>query len=265
VTRPVPLAADDVLARAAEWIWVPPFARDVLTPEYRVVAFPDYFAEPTEAFPVVFDSSRDPQVVVDDVLAAVEVLGRERVAFMGLGETTAPAGLEAHLVERGGALCETLAVLALDLSGPEPDLDAPEDVEVREVTDLETLRDYDLVGTDVFGGTARTDEELVSSLASLAERGRDPMLVAYRGGEAVGTGGFTVADDVLRLWGGAVLPHARGTGVYRAVLDHRLRTGRDRGCRMALVKGRVETSAPVLRRAGFTAYGEERAYRLAVG
>jgi hypothetical protein len=34
---------------------------------------------------------------------------------------------------------------------------------------------------------------------------------------------------------------------------------------MALVKGRVETSAPVLRRAGFEAYGEERAYRLSVG
>ena len=31
---------------------------------------------------------------------------------------------------------------------------------------------------------------------------------------------------------------------------------------MALVKGRVETSAPILRRAGFAAYGEERAYRV---
>ena len=37
------------------------------------------------------------------------------------------------------------------------------------------------------------------------------------------------------------------------------------GCRMALVKGRVETSAPPLLKAGFQQYGEERAYHLARG
>jgi hypothetical protein len=34
---------------------------------------------------------------------------------------------------------------------------------------------------------------------------------------------------------------------------------------MALVKGRVETSAPVLRRAGFVEHGQERSYRLVPG
>ena len=74
-----------------------------------------------------------------------------------------------------------------------------------------------------------------------------------------------VAGETLRLWGGAVVPEARDTGVYRALLDHRLRAGVAAGCRMALVKGRVETSAPVLLRAGFQQYGEVRAYRLARG
>jgi hypothetical protein len=31
---------------------------------------------------------------------------------------------------------------------------------------------------------------------------------------------------------------------------------------MALVKGRVETSGPILRRAGFVAHGQERSYRV---
>jgi GNAT superfamily N-acetyltransferase len=259
----VSLDAADVLARAAEWIWVPPFAKDLRTPEYRVVAFPEYFAEPTEAFPVAFDSARDPRAVVDDVLGAAAALGRDRVAVMGLGELTRPPGLEDHLLARGGVLCETLAVLALPLPGGLGDLHVPEDVEVREVRDLETLRDWDRIGVEVFGGTLRTEDELRTGLERTD--GRDPMLVAYREGEALGTGGFTVAGDVVRLWGGAVVAQSRGTGVYRALLDHRLRAGRDRGCRMALVKGRVETSAPVLRRAGFAAYGEERAYRLPVG
>jgi GNAT superfamily N-acetyltransferase len=257
----VTLDAADVLARAAEWVWVPPYARDLLTPEYRVVAFPDYFAEPTEALPVGFDSTRAPEAVVDDVLEAVAVLGREQVAIMGLGELTRPAGLEDHLVSRGAALCETLAVLALPLPADVIDLHVPGDVEVREARDLATLRDWDRIGVEVFGGTLRTEDELQAGVERLD--GQNPMLVAYRHGEALGTGGVTVAGDVLRLWGGAVLAGARGSGVYRALLAHRLRVGSDRGCRMALVKGRVETSAPVLRRAGFAEYGEERGYRLA--
>jgi hypothetical protein len=39
---------------------------------------------------------------------------------------------------------------------------------------------------------------------------------------------------------------------------------REHGATLALVKGRVETSGPILRRAGFTAYGEERSYCVSV-
>ena len=74
-----------------------------------------------------------------------------------------------------------------------------------------------------------------------------------------------VAGETIRLWGGAVVPSARHTGAYRALLDHRLRAGDEAGCTLALVKGRVETSAPVLLKAGFRAYGEVRAYRLVRG
>jgi GNAT superfamily N-acetyltransferase len=67
-----------------------------------------------------------------------------------------------------------------------------------------------------------------------------------------------------RLWGGGVVPEARGRGAYRAVLDARLRYAVDHGATLALVKGRVETSGPILRRAGFAAYGQERAYLLSL-
>ena len=81
----------------------------------------------------------------------------------------------------------------------------------------------------------------------------------------IGTAGHVVVGGTIRLWGGAVVPSARHTGVYRALLDVRLRAGVEADCRMALVKGRVETSAPVLLRSGFRQYGEVRAYRLARG
>ena len=78
---------------------------------------------------------------------------------------------------------------------------------------------------NVFGGTPQSEERLAATAAGLAEESSTPRFVAYRDGEAVGSAGCTVAGDVLRLWGGACLPEARGRGVYRALLDHRLRVG----------------------------------------
>ena len=75
-------------------------------------------------------------------------------------------------------------------------------------------------------------------------------------------GGLSVAGPAARLWGGAVRLEARGRGVYRALLATRLAEGAAHGCTMALVKGRVETSGPVLRRAGFEVHGQERLRRL---
>jgi hypothetical protein len=48
--------------------------------------------------------------------------------------------------------------------------------------------------------------------------------------------------------------------VYRAVLGKRLSYAVAHGATMALVKGRIDTSGPILRRAGFTAYGQEPIY-----
>ena len=69
-----------------------------------------------------------------------------------------------------------------------------------------------------------------------------------------------MADGVARLWGGSVVPALRGLGVYRAVLDARLAYAVTNGAVMALVKGKVDTSGPILRRVGFAAFGQEPHY-----
>jgi GNAT superfamily N-acetyltransferase len=86
------------------------------------------------------------------------------------------------------------------------------------------------------------------------------MVVAYASGLPSGSGGVTMVDGVARLWGGVVVPSARGQGVYRAVLDARLSYAVAHGATMALVKGKIDTSGPILRRAGFVAYGREPVY-----
>ncbi len=89
-------------------------------------------------------------------------------------------------------------------------------------------------------------------------------VIAYIDGEPVSTGGCSLVDGMARLWGAGTRPAWRGRGAYRAVLAERLRRAAEHGITLALVKGRVETSAPILRRAGFQPYGEERCYRLEV-
>ncbi len=253
------LDPDDVHARIAEWIWFPDDARTVDTDEFLLIAYPAHYSDPTVA--TRWNSERPADELIDDVLDAAQDLGRDAVTFFDLGEGTRPPDLEQRLRVRGAPQTETLAVLALDLAAGLPDLDVPGDVELRPVGDLADVIGLARLDHEVFGSELRPEEQVA---ADFAEQGPDPSVVlAWRDGVLVGFAGQTVADDSLRLWGGAVAEAARHTGVYRALVDHRLRAGLADGCRVALVKGRVETSAPVLLRSGFESFGELRAYRLA--
>jgi GNAT superfamily N-acetyltransferase len=252
------MSPEHVLAEAGAWVWVPPEARTVETDEYLLIAYPEHFSEPTVA--TRWHSDRGADELIDEVLEAAHGLGRESVNFFELSDATRPRDLEQRLCERGAVRTETLAVLALDLGRGVPDLAVPADVEVRRVLDVDDLRATDRIDVAAFGGTHADEESLTLSATRLHDESR---YLALRDGAPVGTAGHVVAGETVRLWGGAVLPAARHTGVYRALLDARLRAGVDAGCRVALVKGRVETSAPVLLASGFQQYGEVRAYRLA--
>jgi hypothetical protein len=237
---------------------VPDGAPHVQNEEYLVVAYPDYFLTPTSAR--VFGSERDAVELADEICAAARDLGRDRL-WWRLSDFTRPPALEPELVRRGAELVDRMDVLALPLAGGLPDLAVPDDVEVRRVTDERTVRDAILIGNDAFGGETPTAEQVASSLAEV-ERGladgSGGRWVAYVDGHPAGTGGYTLVDGVCRLWGGGTHRSLRGRGAYRAVLGARLATARAAGATLALTHGVVDTSSPILRRLGFTRYGEER-------
>ena len=83
-------------------------------------------------------------------------------------------------------------------------------------------------------------------------------MLASVGGEPAACGGCTLRGDVAHLWGAVTLREYRRRGACRAVLAERLRLARARGATLALVKGRADTSGPILLRAGFAEYDEER-------
>ncbi len=95
-----------------------------------------------------------------------------------------------------------------------------------------------------------------------------PGRVAYVDGEPAGTAGCTLAAGgraggcVARLWGGATRSSLRGRGAYHACVGARLELARRRGADLGLVKAVTTTSAPIVRRLGFTAHGVEDRLRL---
>ena len=256
------LSPESVVAASSAWTWIPDNATTAETDEYLLVRRPDYFDHPLE-----LDWFR-PAGPVEPAIAAV----LDRARQFGLPELYwmvrlgSPPRVPELLAARGATVAETMDVLALDLRKEVPALPAPgRDVELRWATDPATARDGSQVGAAVFGGSVPPEDRLevnASRDSVSVPAGEGGMLVAYAAGLPVGTGGVTMVDGVARLWGGAVLESARGQGVYRAVLAARLAYGAAHGATMALVKGRVETSGPILRRAGFAAYGQEVIYRV---
>lgn len=252
-----------VVAAACEaWTWYPPDAEVVETGDYLLVRFPDHFAENTQ---VLRTTSRRPLPQLwREVAEQVRRWDRPEVVWwVRLGSR--PPDLSDELQSLGGRLHERLAVLARDI-GPSsvPDSEVS-GLRIEPVGDVPTLRDIAHVDTGVFGGSAPPDEGAQSRAAECAaawRRGEEVRLVAYLDGEPVGTAGASLADGVLRLWGGGVLAESRGRGIYRALLAWRLRWGLEQGATLALVKGRVDTSGPILQRLGFSAYGEETSWLL---
>ena len=251
------LPAESVVAASNAWTWVADNATTVETAEYLLIRSADYGPHPLSL--AWFRPAGSVEAGVAAVLDRARQFGLPRLYWQV--RLDSPPGVLDLLAARGATMVETLDVLALDLRRGAPVLPAPAcAVEVRWATGPATARDVSAIGAAVFGGAVPPDERIARN----AERdsagvpaGDGGAIVAYTGGAAAGAAGVTMAGGVARLWGGAVLEHARGQGVYRALLAARLDYGAAHGATMALVKGRVETSGPILRRAGFRSYGQE--------
>ena len=249
----------DVIRASNAWVYVPEGSPTLETADYLLVRFPDHFANALEL--VRFTPTRPMPELVEEVLTRARQFGLPSLVWRV--RLDSPPGIE-DLLREVGTLDETLDVLALDLTGDLPDLGSSP-AELRWATDPSTARDALMIGVEVFGGALPPPDEVYRSAARDAVGlpvGRGGSLVAYLDGRPVGTGGLSSRGPAAGLWGGAVLEGYRGQGIYRALLAARLEYAAEHYMTMALVKGRVETSGPILRRAGFGAYGQERSYRV---
>ncbi|MFJ4677973.1 GNAT family N-acetyltransferase [Kitasatospora sp. NPDC088783] len=259
------LSTEAVAAAGAAWVWMPDDAEVVEDAGYTILRLPDYYGFDLSV--VSFTPAGPLAPAVDAVLARARTLGPPVLDWQVLiGD---PPGLRDELAARGGRVKLGLEILAADLADGAPALRPPTvPVELRWATDFVTVRDGAAVEVTGFGGElppATRLERTAARNAKATPAGRGGTLVAYLDGEPVGTGGVAVVDGVARLTGGVVVPARRGRGVYRAVLAARLDYAAANGATMALVKSNPAASGPILRRTGFTAFGQEPVYALPLG
>ncbi|GGB32782.1 hypothetical protein GCM10011492_24210 [Flexivirga endophytica] len=256
---------DEILRLSAHTFWIPPESEHVQLDGFEMVRYDNGFHYDTGVYAVNSDLSA-PDVIAAAERQAVE-WGRHALYWNGLTDRTRPADLADLLRDRGGVELERMAILALDLTVGRPDLDVPAAVTTIVPLDRGTCEDSAAVAAEAFDTPVRpVRDEDVEGQRHTVDSGSGTSYVAYLDGRPAATGGvsFPVNGTVAKLWGGSSAVWARGRGAYRAVLESRLRAAIERGCRVALVSGRLETSAPTLRRAGFRSYGEEFMLRVPV-
>jgi len=257
-----------VLEAAAASQWCPDGAIEELTDDYRLIRYPDWALDP--AFPAAqvtwSRSERTAAEVIGEVAGRVRLWGRPGVAWW-VSSATLPPDTEAALRAAGGKQIDAVQILARELNGDDVGWPGPGDVSVELVADERTFRAASMVVVRGWGrkepSRAVLAREYAEAITDLAAWSSFRVLASVRG-EPAAVGGCTLRGEVAHLWGGVTVREYRRRGAYRAVLAERLRLARAHGATLALVKGRAETSGPILLRSGFLAYSEERCYWLPV-
>lgn len=201
----------------------------------------------------------DVHVPPDRVESLVDEVRRlvppEKWASWWIGPSSEPGDLHERLEALGFREPRDRGTLLHALACATPPPDAPARVEVRRV---ETLADYELqtaIGWNAFGIPEERRERERSHLPGNYEADRragTPVgFIASVDGEAVGTGRSVYSPLGVFLIGGAVLEHARGRGVYRALVRARWDDAAARGTPGLVVEALPDTSYPILTRLGF--------------
>lgn len=115
-------------------------------------------------------------------------------------------------------------------------------------------------------GSGGHDADIEARVAALAlpvgTRTGFGVLARDPSGLVVSVGECTLESEIARLWGACTLETHRGRGAYPAVLRQRLATARTGGATVALARARAATSAPIMRRHGFTCYATYDKYAI---
>ncbi|HWB23563.1 MAG TPA: GNAT family N-acetyltransferase [Gaiellaceae bacterium] len=236
-------------------LWIPP------DPSHDVIVGDGYSMVVSTTYASV-ERIRLDVADVPTAFETVRAIGRQhgvgRITWW-VGDRSTPGELAARLIELGlepDPNTPTLTSLTIDREpGGEP---AMEGVTVRHVTSAADYLRAMEINWEVWDVPAgeRQDRRRAKNAAwpALADSDRSRHYLAELDGEPVGFARAIFTPHGALLMGGAVLPAARGHGVYTALVHARWRDAVAFGApRIVVSAGHM--SAPILERLGFTRIG----------
>ena len=196
---------------------------------------------------------------VQEVRALLHARGLDEVSWW-VGERSTPSDLGARLqalgLEDEPEQMTTLVIESEPAGTPA--------VEVRKVEHLDEYLTALEIDWEAFDLPADQRQERRAAARAawplIVADGRSSVYLAYLDGEPVGFGRAVFAPWAALLLGGATLPHARGRGVYTALVHARWRETVARGVPRVVVSA-GPMSTPILERLGFERLGRVRLLR----
>lgn len=174
-----------------------------------------------------------------------------RVEWKTRGHDHAP-GLHEALLGRGFEPDEPESVMVGEARLLAYDVELPEGVVVRQVTDEGDVRRMLAMQAEVFGDSPEFAAEIEEQIFHrLRTRDDMEMWVAEAGDEVVSAGRLEPVEgtEFAGIWGGATRPEWRGQGIYRALTSARARSALRHGKRY-VNSDSTEFSRPILEQSG---------------
>lgn len=193
-------------------------------------------------------------VHADDVEGLVretrERVPAEKRPVWWIGPSSEPPDLYERLQRLGFRTPADRADWLYAMASDSPPPESP-GIDVRRVDTYEDFVTATQIAWDAFGIPEERRERDRPHLRTMFDAGGPASFLASLEGEPVGVGRSVYSDRGVFLIGGAVLEHARGRGIYRALIRARWDDAVARGTPGMIVEALPDTSYPILERLGF--------------
>ena len=256
-----------VIEEARKWRWRPSGTKEISYRRFNLELYPESWNEnfvEAKSFP-----NQNPDSLVEEVLAAASQLRLSKLTWRILSSPDSRE-LERVLENAGFAAEKMDELLAWELGdGSAPILPEPVvsgEVIAEKVANFKHYQASRRVEAAAFGHQPPSEQDLEQewSSATAESQGASKFARFFSriGNVPISTGGLTMSDNVVRLWGAGTHPEHRGRGGYRAITIARMNEGHHRGATIAIVNARTGTSGPILKRMGFRLVSLTKEYEL---
>ena len=195
------------------------------------------------------------QKLVNEVMKAHQGKGSE----WRIGAPSYTKQLENTVLEAGYTVDGVADAWSIDVNAKRPP--CPDDIIVCRVESLQDLRDMDTVACQAFSKIKpKSDKELTKELSMCTRTPpRCLRFVAYDKQTRVplASGGLNIYPTLSLgfMWAGCTVAHARGRGIYSAVVTERMKYAKAQGIDRIGLYAMRDTSGPIVEAQGFDKHG----------